>query len=253
MSKKDKNNTDVVKEKKHLDSYVSKRVNSLYKKAKRRKVIFTVILSLFLVNVLMYVGIILTGDQDDPVQISIDNQDIVGLTLSDNNFQSQSAYLGAPTPKKMTNITYASIPTVNINNTYGSHNGENYIAYTFELKNNTEMKYDVEEKLIITAANRGIEKAIRVMVYTNDVAQIYANPITGTDDPEPVSESYKRYSTPFVDSYTVLKNTIYDFSPNEIRKYTIVIWIEGSDPDCTDELVGGEFRVAFNFTIKGDK
>ena len=253
MSKKDKNNTDVIKEKKHIDSYVSKRVNSLYKKAKRRKVIFTVILSLFLVNVLMYVGIILTGDQDDPLQIAIDNQEIVGLTLSDDNFKSQSAYLGAPTPKKMTNITYASIPTVNINNVYGTHNGDNYIAYTFELKNNTDVQYDVEEKLIITEANRGIEKAIRVMVYTNGIATIYANPITGTDDPEPVSDSYDRDATPFVDSYTILKNTINDFSPNEIRKYTIIIWIEGSDRDCTDELLGGEFRVAFNFTIRGDE
>ena len=253
MSKKDKDNLDVVNDKKKIDSYVSKRVNSLYKKAKRRRVIFTVVLSLFLVNVLMYVGIILTGDQNDPVQIAVDNQEIVGLTLSDNNFKSQSAYLGAPAPKKMTNITYASIPTVDINNTYGSHNGDNYIAYTFELKNNTDSTYDIEEKLIITDANRGIERAIRVMVYTNGVSKIYASPITGTRDPEIVSEDYRRYSTPFVDNYTILKNTVHDFSSNEIRKYTIVIWIEGSDADCTDALLGSEFRVAFNFTIVGDK
>ena len=25
----------------------------------------------------------------------------------------------------------------------------------------------------------------------------------------------------------------------EVHKYTIVMWLEGDDPDCNDELVGG--------------
>ena len=25
----------------------------------------------------------------------------------------------------------------------------------------------------------------------------------------------------------------------EVHKYTVVIWLEGDDPDCTDELIGG--------------
>ena len=252
MSKKENNDTEVVKEKdkKKKDSYISKRVNSLYKKARRRKVIFIVVLSLFLVNVLMYIGIVLTGEEDDPIQIAVDNEEIIGLTLSENNFQSQAAYLGAQTPKKMTNITYSSIPLTDIDLTYGSHNGDNYIAYTFELKNNTEQMYDVEEKLIITSANRGIERAIRVMVYTNGISKIYASPITGTDAPEPISEDYRENTTPFQDTYTILKNTITEFKAQEVRKYTIVIWIEGSDPDCNDNLLGSEFRVAFNFMIK---
>ena len=30
---------------------------------------------------------------------------------------------------------------------------------------------------------------------------------------------------------------------NEIDKYTIVIWIEGDDPDCLDNLLGGEIKM----------
>ena len=25
----------------------------------------------------------------------------------------------------------------------------------------------------------------------------------------------------------------------EVHKYTVVIWLEGDDPDCTNELIGG--------------
>ena len=36
-------------------------------------------------------------------------------------------------------------------------------------------------------------------------------------------------------------------NPNGIHKYTVVIWLEGDDPECTDALIGG--AIGFNFTI----
>ena len=30
-------------------------------------------------------------------------------------------------------------------------------------------------------------------------------------------------------------------------KYTIVLWIEGSDLECNDNILGGEFKVQMNF------
>ena len=33
------------------------------------------------------------------------------------------------------------------------------------------------------------------------------------------------------------------FKPGDISKITVVIWIEGNDPDCTDDILGGEFKV----------
>ena len=27
--------------------------------------------------------------------------------------------------------------------------------------------------------------------------------------------------------------------PDEVHKYTVVVWLEGDDPDCTSELIGG--------------
>ena len=37
-------------------------------------------------------------------------------------------------------------------------------------------------------------------------------------------------------------------NPNGIHKYTIVIWLEGDDPECTNALIGG--AIGMNFVIK---
>ena len=36
-------------------------------------------------------------------------------------------------------------------------------------------------------------------------------------------------------------------------KFTIVIWIEGNDPDTTDDIIGGQFKVDMKINIIGDE
>ena len=42
-------------------------------------------------------------------------------------------------------------------------------------------------------------------------------------------------------------NHIENFGPGQIDKYTIVMWVEGSDPECTDNILGGEIKVHMEF------
>ena len=39
-----------------------------------------------------------------------------------------------------------------------------------------------------------------------------------------------------------------DFKPGDIDKFTIVIFIEGDDPDCIDALIGGEMKMHMEIT-----
>ena len=32
-------------------------------------------------------------------------------------------------------------------------------------------------------------------------------------------------------------------NPGDIDKFTIVIWLEGDDPDCLNNLIGGEIKM----------
>ena len=39
-----------------------------------------------------------------------------------------------------------------------------------------------------------------------------------------------------------------NFKVGDLDKYTVVIFIEGSDPDCIDALIGGEIDLHMNIT-----
>ena len=74
-----------------------------------------------------------------------------------------------------------------------------------------------------------------------------ANETTGEAEPGTI----KFYST-----QDVLVEGRKDFKPGEVDKFTIVIFIEGDDPDCIDALIGGEMKMHMDITeehIKQDK
>ena len=45
-----------------------------------------------------------------------------------------------------------------------------------------------------------------------------------------------------------MEEHVENFKPGDINKYTVVVWIEGTDPDCTDNILGGEFKAYMNFS-----
>ena len=50
---------------------------------------------------------------------------------------------------------------------------------------------------------------------------------------------------PFVSEYQVAEGMQVEVGPGDVHKYTVVIWLEGDDPDCTDELIGGHVGMEF--------
>ena len=39
-----------------------------------------------------------------------------------------------------------------------------------------------------------------------------------------------------------------NFKVGDIDKYTVVIWVEGDDPECKDNLIGGEIKMHMTLT-----
>lgn len=122
----------------------------------------------------------------------------------------------------------------------GSHNGENYIAYTFYVENNGSETINYWYSLVIDDVIRDVDKAIRIMIYQNDEKNIYAKK-SSNGGAEPNTEMF------YSDSLACVKQRR-DFKVNDIDKYTIVIWIEGDDPDCIDALIGGEMKMHLEIT-----
>jgi hypothetical protein len=42
-------------------------------------------------------------------------------------------------------------------------------------------------------------------------------------------------------------------APGDIHKYTVVIWLEGDDPDCTDDLIGGHAGMDLRLHLVGEE
>lgn len=134
----------------------------------------------------------------------------------------------------------------------GEHNGENYIAYTYYLVNNGEKILTYEYNLYIVNATKNVDKGVRVRLYTDDknaetgrTKVDYAR-VAGDGSAEPGT-------TPFMSDTTIIKKSVGGFRPGEYTKFTIVIWIEGNDPDTTDDIIGGQFKVDMKINIIGDE
>ena len=54
---------------------------------------------------------------------------------------------------------------------------------------------------------------------------------------------------PFESDTVVTSGIQTEVEPMEVHKYTVVIWLEGDDPDCTDDMIGGHAGMDFNFKL----
>lgn len=169
------------------------------------------------------------------------------LTLSSNaNFNTVTSRLNAQIDEKITNIDGRSLP-LDLNNVDGVHNGKNYIAYTFYCKNAGQNTVDYSYHLYIANMTLDIEKACRIRLYVDGEYVDYAYPRTdGVEGPEPGT-------TAFLSTTTVVKKTIEDFKPGDITKYTVIIWLEGNDPECVDRILGGQMKVDMEMSIEANK
>ena len=118
----------------------------------------------------------------------------------------------------------------------GSHNGENYIAYTFYIENKGEETVNYWYTILIDDVIKNVDEAARVMIYFNGQKTIYAKQNAYTNEPE-------NETIPFYSEKEAVLEQRKDFAPGNIDKFTIVIWLEGDDPDCTDNILGGEIKM----------
>lgn len=186
------------------------------------------------------------------------------LSLSESDsFRQASSRLEAQAAVNITNIDGSELPD-HLNDVDGAHNGENYLAYTFYVKNVGSVGCTYRYSLIVSQATAGVDAAARVRVYANGDYYTahsnayhrsgsyidYAKPKTGGNG-LPEIDPPQRVMTNFVNDSVVMRDELSGFAPGDISKFTVVIWLEGNDPDCTDDVLGGRFKVDMLIEIIG--
>ena len=165
-----------------------------------------------------------------------------GLSLSESlDMTHMTSQLNAKINESITNIAQESIPE-NVDRIDGVHNGENYIAYTFYLINRGEVEVPVDYAVNMTNITSGLDEAVRLKLYVNGEPTVYAKTRTDGTGAEPGTVE-------FFSSNVMAKGRIDNLQPGETAKFTIVLWIEGNDPDCLDPLIGGQIKADMNFNV----
>lgn len=118
----------------------------------------------------------------------------------------------------------------------GSHNGDNYIAYSFYVGNTSDQTINYWYSMKMLDVIKNVDDAVRIAIYENGVKTVYAKKNDLTKDAEP--DTIPFYS----EKYAVLKQRK-DLKPMESDRFTVVIYLEGDDPDCVDAIIGGELKL----------
>ena len=218
---------------------------SLYKTKRRRKRAMWIMAFIMIIIIILWLLSYCStqfGDLVVTVDRSLEGKGIVLSETSD--FKETSVVLSGENADRVYHYTYDWFESTGVldslDNTDGSHNGDDYFAYTFYIRNNGTETIDYDTSLIVTGVAKSCDEAARIMVYKNGEPTIYAKPQLGTDEPE-------ENTVAFVDEKTVFEGTKEDFKPGDTDKYTVVIWFEGEDSQCVNDIMGGHMRLSMLF------
>ena len=223
-----------------LNSEIEVSVNKLKKNRKIAKIVKLIVLFILLFLLIAYVVMnVLYNNGNFSITLDKNLYFSRGIIIYDDpDYKVFRTELYAKSVDYFDNISYKWLPD-ELDNVNSSHNGDNYVAYTFYIENTGTDVSDYWCEVIIDDIIKNVDDAVRIRIYKNGKPTTYAKiGINGQPEKETV---------PFMSDKLVTFNHRTRFSPGDIDKYTVVIWIEGSDLQCTDNILGGEIKMHMEF------
>lgn len=151
---------------------------------------------------------------------------------------------------------------------------DSFIAASFFLKNTTGEDQLYTEQLNLRNSTNNVETAMRVMLVRNYDINVYAKARDGQNEKvvplesepyTPLEITEKEDGTisidhvgqdPWIaedfynDDY-IFYNSNLSIKAGEIVRYSLIIWLEGWDPDCVDDKLFGIIQMDFAFVQEG--
>lgn len=193
--------------------------------------IFIILLLVFFVLSIIYKGGRFTVTLDP--NFSLKSGIVLYETKDDINYRNK---LYAKEIEFMDNISGEWLPKNIDTEKDGSHNGENYIAYSFYVGNTSDNTINYWYEIKILDVIKHVDDAVRIVVYENGTKTVYAKKNETTNKPEPGTTEFYSETSP------VLKQRKH-LQPLSSDHFTVVIYLEGDDPECVDAIIGGELKL----------
>ncbi len=210
-----------------------------------------------------------------------------GFELSDTeDFKEPSARLYGTPVEDAPNISVIEIPE-DVDDKEGSHNGRNYFAHTFYIAKRGKGTVDYRYTLSINSESLNCSTAAWVLLFCDGKPTLYAKANTETGKTEflPAKDAVDAKGRPlaydkdklffledlpknqyeevagereigyrlkpyaFESDAVVTSQIVKNVKKDEVHKYTVVIWLEGDDPDCTNDLIGSHIGLQMDFEL----
>ena len=209
-----------------------------------------IVLATLLVILLTFYGASMLFGEKSGFTIAVGGtkEDKAAISLSESkDFSKPTVRLDAGGFAQMTNISVLDLPE-SFDSEGGAHNGVNYLAYTFYLKNSggeaANIRSDLDIKVVVNGAEGATlspDEAMRVRIYRNGNPTTYAK-LGANGEPE-------YGTTPFAGDRKIFSVVEENVEPEEIIKYTVVVWLDGDDPECVDDIKGGSVKMSLTFSV----
>lgn len=219
---------------------ITKKAKRLKSRKQQKKILKRILIVILFMLFLLYLIItFIFNSWGFTILLDKNLYDEKGIIIYDNkDYKVYQSQLYAESLEHFDNMAGKWLPN-DLTNTDGSHNGDNYVAYTFYVEHMGEYVTDYWWEINIENVVKSVDDAIRVRIHKNDEVETFAK-IARNGRPEPDT-------TPFIDNKIIALKNEKEFSPGDIHKFTIVIWLEGNDPECVDEIIGGHIKISMSF------
>ncbi len=224
-----------------MDKDIREKAIAVNKKRKRRKRLKWVVVGvLFLLFILYLVISVLYTSWGFTIMLDRNLYYEKGIIIYDDpTYKVYRSELFAESLESFDNMSGKWLPPGLEEHEGGSNNGDNYVSYTFFVENTGENVSDYWYEVNIENVIKNVDEAIRIKIFRNGEETTFAK-MGRNGRPEPETEPFKK------DDWVMMEQ-VKHFSPGDIDKYTVVIWLEGRDPDCTDNLIGGHIKISMQF------
>ena len=199
-----------------------------------------------------------------------------GFSLSETpDFENPTSYLMCDPLDHVPEVSISNI-SPDVTKTDGQHNST-YFAYTYYIRNEGSSTVDYKWELVLNSESQNVSSAVWVMMFEDDKMVFYAKESEeggpealpgegergrGYVDPPLYDmarypkEQYEKEGSFWrvipreFESETVVAHGVREqMKVGEIHKYTVVMWLEGDDPDCNNELVGGHLGLEIYMSL----
>ena len=186
-----------------------------------------------------------------------------GIAISDSStFETMNRWHTADPVEDVRDTTLQHIDLFEIINAEGAYKEtrSNYLAYTFFLRNVGSETTPVDYEVVITYQSKNIAEAIRVMIIVDGQVAYDEQGIRYIE-----CESKKMYQAPdkqditykdYLQDFTLFKSTdiicserIFDIRPEQTKKISVIMWLEGEDPECIETLASAKIKITMNLSI----